>query len=72
MWSMVVYQVMRSCQDGDPVKVGLPMTDLSTALYAHGAVMAALLSRHKTGRGQKLQCNLFQTQVGFFFFFFFC
>ena len=39
------------------------MTDLSTALYAHGAVMAALLSRQKTGRGQKVQCNLLQTQV---------
>lgn len=45
------------------MKVGLPMTDLSTALYAHGAVMAALLSRHRTGKGQKLQCNLLQTQV---------
>ncbi|KAL5496960.1 hypothetical protein EMCRGX_G013341 [Ephydatia muelleri] len=50
-------------KDGAPVKVGLPMTDLSTALYAHGAVMAALLSRHRTGKGQKLQCNLLQTQV---------
>ena len=45
------------------MKVGLPMTDLSTALYAHGAVMAALLNRHRTGNGQKLQCNLLQTQV---------
>lgn len=50
-------------KDGDPVKVGLPMTDLSTALYAHGAIMAALLSRHRTGKGQKLQCSLLQTQV---------
>ena len=40
------------------------MTDLMTALYAHGAILAALLQRGKTGRGQKIDCNLLSTQVG--------
>lgn len=32
--------------DGEPCKVGVPMTDLATGLYAHGAIMAALLQRN--------------------------
>jgi hypothetical protein len=39
------------------------VTDLSTALYAHGAIMAALLSRQQTGEGVWIDCNLFETQV---------
>lgn len=33
-------------QDGDPCKVGVAMTDLATGLYAHGAIMAAILQRN--------------------------
>jgi crotonobetainyl-CoA:carnitine CoA-transferase CaiB-like acyl-CoA transferase len=41
------------------------MTDLATGLYAHGAIMAALLERQRTGQGQKIDCNLLSTQVDF-------
>ena len=44
------------------------MTDITTGLYAHGAIMAALLHRHKTGKGQKIDCDLLSTQVGKQFF----
>ncbi|XP_074659084.1 succinyl-CoA:glutarate CoA-transferase-like [Tubulanus polymorphus] len=47
----------------EPCKVGVAVTDLSTGLYAHGAIMAALLHKHKTGEGQHIDCNLFSTQV---------
>ncbi|GAB1603053.1 succinate--hydroxymethylglutarate CoA-transferase-like [Argonauta hians] len=50
-------------KDGEPCKVGVAMTDLSTGLYAHGAILAALLTRHRTGRGQYIDCNLLSTQV---------
>ncbi|XP_033103215.1 succinate--hydroxymethylglutarate CoA-transferase-like isoform X2 [Anneissia japonica] len=50
-------------EDGDPVRVGVAMTDISTGLYAHGAIMAAILQRQKTGEGQKIDCNLLSTQV---------
>ncbi|CAH1238832.1 SUGCT [Branchiostoma lanceolatum] len=50
-------------EDGDPVRVGVAMTDLATGLMAHGAIMAALLQRHRTGTGQHIDCNLLSTQV---------
>ncbi|KAL4222260.1 hypothetical protein ACF0H5_018297 [Mactra antiquata] len=50
-------------EDGEPCKVGVAMTDLSTGLYAYGSIMAALLYREKTGRGQHIDCNLLSTQV---------
>lgn len=50
-------------QDGDPVRPGVAMTDLATGLYTHGAIMAGLLQRHKTGKGQHIDCNLLSSQV---------
>ncbi|XP_070784038.1 succinate--hydroxymethylglutarate CoA-transferase isoform X2 [Enoplosus armatus] len=50
-------------EDGEPVRPGVAMTDLATGLYAHGAVMAALLQRHKTGKGVHIDCNLLSSQV---------
>ncbi|KAF9124413.1 hypothetical protein BGW39_008219 [Mortierella sp. 14UC] len=50
-------------ENGTPVKVGVAVTDLTTGLYAHGAIMAALLVRHKTGRGQHIDCSLLDSQV---------
>lgn len=50
-------------EKGDPVKAGVAVTDLATGLYAHGAIMAALISRMKTGKGQKIDCNLLSTQI---------
>ena len=46
-----------------PVKAGIAVTDLSTGLYAHGAVLAALHARERTGLGQKIDASLFETQV---------
>ncbi|XP_055363675.1 succinate--hydroxymethylglutarate CoA-transferase isoform X2 [Betta splendens] len=50
-------------ENGEPVRPGVAMTDLATGLYAHGAVMAALLQRHRTGRGLHIDCNLLSSQV---------
>lgn len=48
---------------GEPVKVGVAVTDLMTGHFAHSAILAALLSRHKTGVGQKLDVSLLDSQV---------
>ncbi|CAG8569880.1 11981_t:CDS:2, partial [Diversispora eburnea] len=50
-------------EDGNPVKVGVAITDLTTGLYAHGAIMAALLSRTKTNFGQWIDCSLIESQI---------
>eukprot|EP00494_Astrolonche_serrata_P033841 UN34110 len=42
-------------------KVGIAMTDMSTGLYAHGAILSSLYLREKTGVGQKIDCSLFET-----------
>ena len=46
-----------------PVKAGVGITDLTTGLYIHGAILAALNSRNRTGLGQKIDASLFETQV---------
>lgn len=50
-------------EDGPPAKVGVAVTDLATGLYAHGAILAALLQRTQTGRGQKIDVDLLSTQI---------
>lgn len=45
------------------LQVGVASTDIATGLYAHGAIMAALISREKTGKGVWIDCNLFESQV---------
>ncbi|CAO3688784.1 unnamed protein product [Rhizopus stolonifer] len=48
---------------GPPVKVGVAITDLTTGLYAHSAILASLLQRSVTGKGQHIDCSLIESQV---------
>eukprot|EP00043_Microstomoeca_roanoka_P017652 m.185060 g.185060 ORF g.185060 m.185060 type:complete len:576 (-) comp16679_c0_seq6:1139-2866(-) len=50
-------------QNGPPSKPGVAVTDLATGLFAHGAILAALLAREQTGHGQKIECSLFESQL---------
>lgn len=50
-------------RDGPPVKVGVAVTDLTTGLYASNSIMAALLTRARTGRGQHIDLALSDCQV---------
>lgn len=50
-------------RDGPPAKVGVAVTDLTTGLYTSNSVMAALLARAKTGRGQHLDVALADCQI---------
>ena len=49
--------------DGDPSKVGVAVADLATGQNAATAVLAALLQRERTGRGQHVDISLFDTQL---------
>jgi len=46
-----------------PVKVGVPITDLTCALYGAVAALAALRVRDRTGRGQFIDVCLFEAGV---------
>ena len=46
-----------------PVKVGVPVTDLTCALYGALAALAALRVRDRTGRGQFIDVSLFEAGV---------
>jgi crotonobetainyl-CoA:carnitine CoA-transferase CaiB-like acyl-CoA transferase len=46
-----------------PLKVGLPICDLSTGLYAAISVLAVLHHRAQTGKGQHIDCALLDTQL---------
>jgi crotonobetainyl-CoA:carnitine CoA-transferase CaiB-like acyl-CoA transferase len=46
-----------------PLKVGVAMADLLTGLYASNAILAALLERGRSGRGQHIELALLDVQV---------
>lgn len=48
-----------------PVKVGVPVADLSCALYATIAVLAALRARDRDGVGQFIDVSLLESAVSF-------
>jgi formyl-CoA transferase len=48
---------------GAPAKVGVPIADLTCALYATIAVLAALRARERDGRGQHIDVSLLESAV---------
>jgi len=46
-----------------PVKVGVPVTDLASALYGAFAIVTALVARERTGRGQLIDLSLIESGV---------
>lgn len=48
-----------------PVVTAVGQADLLTSLFINQAVMAAIYSRSKTGKGQKIEANLLNSVVGF-------
>src|SRR5919112_4425578 len=50
--------------EGEPTRVGIPMTDIFTGVYSAVGVLAALAQRERTGRGCLVDTALLDTQVG--------
>ncbi|UCE59867.1 MAG: CoA transferase [Phycisphaerales bacterium] len=48
---------------GEPCKVGVAITDVLTGVYASGAIMAALIHRGRSGKGQYIDCSLLDCQA---------
>jgi crotonobetainyl-CoA:carnitine CoA-transferase CaiB-like acyl-CoA transferase len=49
--------------EGEPVKVGVPLTDVLTGLYSFGAISSSLYQRQQTGKGQRISINLLAMQL---------
>jgi len=49
---------------GGPQKVGIPIVDLSTGVYAALGILAALLRRTQTGQGEYIDVAMLDVQVG--------
>lgn len=47
--------------EGEPTKYGVSIVDFCTGQYATIAVLAALRARAETGRGQRVEANLYST-----------
>ncbi len=49
--------------EGEPMKVGVAVVDITAGLFAANAIQAALLARSRTGRGQAVDIALLDAQV---------
>jgi crotonobetainyl-CoA:carnitine CoA-transferase CaiB-like acyl-CoA transferase len=49
--------------DGEPVRYPVPIADISCGIFSAMGILAALLARAKTGRGQMLDMSLLDSQV---------
>ena len=50
---------------GAPIKTGTSAFDIVTGINCHAAVLAALFQRTVTGRGQKIETSLLESEVAF-------
>jgi formyl-CoA transferase len=49
--------------DGQPMKVGVAIVDITTGMFAAYAIVAALRHRDRTGLGQRIDVSLLESQV---------
>ncbi|MEW6456250.1 MAG: CaiB/BaiF CoA-transferase family protein [Acidobacteriota bacterium] len=50
-------------EDGNPVKVGVAITDVLTGVFAQGAITTALFARERMKKGQRIDLSLLEVQV---------
>ncbi|KAG7361309.1 CoA-transferase family III domain containing protein [Nitzschia inconspicua] len=50
-------------EEGPPAKVGVAMTDVLTGTLAQSGILSALYARQDTGRGQKVDVSLMESQL---------
>ena len=50
-------------EDGGPQKVGVAIADIMAGMYAANAILAALHARERSGKGQRIDVPLYDSQV---------
>jgi len=58
------FMALTGVPEGEPVKMGVSISDLATGVWAATAIQAALLMRARTGRGQQVDMSLLDCSVG--------
>lgn len=58
------YMDLTGSPDGEPMRVGVPASDLFTGVYSAVGILAALARREKTGRGGYVDTALVDSTVG--------
>lgn len=48
--------------DGEPMRYPIPIADITTGMYSAMGILAALLTRERTGRGQVMDMTLMESQ----------
>jgi len=46
-----------------PVRVGIPLADLSGGIYSCKGILAALFDRERTGKGRRIEISMFDTML---------
>ena len=49
--------------DGEPTRAGVAIADITTGMFTCNAILAALFNRERTGRGQRIDMALLDSQV---------
>lgn len=50
-------------EENEPMKVGIPIVDLTTAMLSTQGILAALFVRARTGNGQHIETSLLESQL---------
>lgn len=59
------YMSLTGQRGGEPIKLGTSAFDLVCGQYAMGAIATALFARERTGRGQRIETSLFESEITF-------
>jgi crotonobetainyl-CoA:carnitine CoA-transferase CaiB-like acyl-CoA transferase len=50
-------------EDGPPLPLPIPISDIGTGMFAAIGILAALAARSRTGQGQHIDCSLLETPI---------
>lgn len=59
------YMSLTGQRGGEPIKLGTSAFDLICGQYAMGAITTALFARERTGKGQRIDTSLFESEITF-------